>query len=243
MNGFLIVLALAALPALGNLAGGLLAEVVEVSPRTLSLALHAAAGIVLAVVGVELLPEALTAERPWIVILAFVAGGGFFLLLDSALDLITARLGGEESASSWAIFSGVAIDLFTDGLMIGAGSAIDFRLALLVALGQVSADVPEGFATIANFKIRGVPRGRRMLLSLLFALPVLLGAMLGYLVLREQPDIWKQAILAFTAAILATLVVEEIMPEAHRGEEARLAALVFVGGFALFTLLSVYLGS
>jgi ZIP family zinc transporter len=56
VDGLLIVLALAALPALGNLAGGLLAEVVEVSPRTLSLALHAAPGIALAVVGVKLLP-------------------------------------------------------------------------------------------------------------------------------------------------------------------------------------------
>lgn len=36
----LLVLALAALPALGNLAGGLLAEVVPLSERGLSLALH-----------------------------------------------------------------------------------------------------------------------------------------------------------------------------------------------------------
>ncbi len=35
-----LVLALAALPALGNFAGGARAELVEVSPRTLSLAVH-----------------------------------------------------------------------------------------------------------------------------------------------------------------------------------------------------------
>jgi zinc transporter, ZIP family len=86
-----------------------------------------------------------------------------------------------------------------------------------------------------------VPRRQRVLLSVFFAVPVLLGATIGYAVLRGQPDIWKQAVLAFTAAVLSTLVVEEIMPEAHRGEEARLAALVFVGAFALFTVLSVYL--
>lgn len=53
MYDFIIVLAIAAMPALGNFAGGLLAEAVPVSRNTLSLALHAAAGIVLAVVGVE----------------------------------------------------------------------------------------------------------------------------------------------------------------------------------------------
>jgi hypothetical protein len=37
-----------------------------------------------------------------------------------------------------------------------------------------------------------------------------------------------------------TVVVEEIVPEVHHGNEARLAAFVLVGGFALFTLLSIY---
>ncbi len=41
--------------------------------------LHLAAGIVLAVVGLELMPEALTATPPWVPILAFVAGGAFFI--------------------------------------------------------------------------------------------------------------------------------------------------------------------
>ncbi len=61
LEGYLAVLAFAALPALGNFAGGLLAEVLRPSRRLLSLALHAAAGIVLSVVAVELMPQALQA--------------------------------------------------------------------------------------------------------------------------------------------------------------------------------------
>ena len=45
MNEYLTVLALTALPAAANFAGGLLAEVVPQSDRVLRLALHAAAGI------------------------------------------------------------------------------------------------------------------------------------------------------------------------------------------------------
>jgi zinc transporter, ZIP family len=62
LDGFLGVLVLTALPALGNISGGVLAEIVQVSERSLSLALHVAAGIVLAVVGIELMPEALTVD-------------------------------------------------------------------------------------------------------------------------------------------------------------------------------------
>ena len=50
MSDFLVVLALAMLPAVANFAGGALAEAFRVSARGLSLALHLAAGIVLAVV-------------------------------------------------------------------------------------------------------------------------------------------------------------------------------------------------
>lgn len=80
MDGYALVLALAALPAAGNFAGGLLAEAFDVSQRALSLALHLAAGIVLGVVGLELLPRALDASQPWVPLLAFVAGGALFLV-------------------------------------------------------------------------------------------------------------------------------------------------------------------
>ncbi len=43
-----------------------IAEVFRVSGRALSLSLHLAAGIVLAVVGLELMPEALKASPPWV---------------------------------------------------------------------------------------------------------------------------------------------------------------------------------
>lgn len=53
-----MVLSFAALQFLSNFAGGLLAELFDVSGRVLNLTLHAAAGIVIAVVAVEIMPRA-----------------------------------------------------------------------------------------------------------------------------------------------------------------------------------------
>jgi zinc transporter, ZIP family len=243
MNDYSAALLLAMLPATGNVAGGMLAELVAVSQRTLSLALHAAAGIVLAVVAVELMPEAMQATSPWIVVLAFVAGGAVFVAADHGLAMVRARSGGSgQERGPWLIFVGVAIDLFSDGVMIGTAANLSPGLALLLALGQVPADIPEGFATVAGFKARGIPRRARLALSGSFAIPILLGTMVGYFAVRDQPEVLKLALLAFTAGVLTTVVVEEIVPEAHEDGEARFAALVFVGGFALFALLSAYLG-
>lgn len=77
-------------------------------------------------------------------------------------------------------------------------------------------------------------------MSLSGAVP--LGASIGYWLVRGQPDIVKLLLLGFTSGILITVVVEEMIPAAHEGGDAQSATAVFIGGFALFTLLSVYLG-
>lgn len=242
MNEFLSVLLLAALPALGNFAGGLLAEFVPVSGRSLSLALHGAAGIVLAVVGVELMEQVLQTQPAWIPLLAFVAGGGAAVGLDVLVDLVRGRFGGGDGGSgAWLIYMGVAVDLFSDGLLIGTGSTINLGLGLLLALGQVPADVPEGFATIATFRKQGVPRRRRLLLSASFAVPILGAATLGYWAVRGAPEIYKLSLLALTAGILLTVAVEEMVTQAHETiEDSRWDSLALVAGFALFALIAVY---
>lgn len=255
MSAYGTVLLLALLPAAGNFLGGVLAEMINVSRRTLSLALHVAAGVVLAVVGIELVPEALAIDRPWIPLLTFVLGGAGFIVLEHLIGWVRGRFAGVEAGASgavaqdaepetgvgpWAIYAGVAIDLFSDGVMIGTGSNIALALGVLLALGQVPADVPEGFATIATFKNKGLPRARRMMLMASFSIPILLGATLGFFAVRGAPGIVKVSLLTFTAGILASVAVEEMIPEAHEEGEPKLGPLALVSGFALFALMSVY---
>lgn len=246
MSGYVAVLALTLMPALGNFVGGVLADRVTVSSRVLSFALHAAAGIVFAVVGVELMPQALAAEPAWLIVLLFVAGGGFAVLIDWVMGAVRlrSRTGSAEAgaeAGPWSIYFGVAVDLFSDGVMIGAGSTISPALGLLLSLGQVPADIPEGFATIATFKAQGMPRRRRLLLAASFTIPIVLGATISYFALRGRPDIYKLGLLAFTAGILLIVAVEEMVVEAHGEDDSRLASLFLVGGFALFVALGEFL--
>ena len=242
MPELLVVLALAALPALANLTGGLLAEVVRVSGRALSLALHLAAGIVLAVVGLELMPEALRAEPVWVPLAAFVAGGVVFVALDRVVGVVQARFGAEQDRSSAiGVFGGVSIDLFSDGVMIGTGAVVSPALGLLLALGQVPADLPEGFAAVGSLRRAGFARRTRLLMAAGFALPILLGAVLGYVVLRSAPDLVTLSVLALTGGALVAVVVEEMVSEAHEGETSQLGPVFLTAGFALFAAITVWL--
>ncbi|NHF63260.1 ZIP family metal transporter [Microcella pacifica] len=243
MNDFLLVLGLAALPAVGTMLGGLAAEVVGVSGRRLSLALHFATGIVLAVVGLELMREALRASAPWITIAAFALGGLGFLGIERSLAYVKRRFGsGEVDTGPSAIFAGVSIDLFSDGVMIGTGTVINPGLGLILALGQVPADIPEGFAAIATLRRSGVGRRTRLILSFSFAIPVLVGATIGYLALRSAPEIITLSVLAFTGGLLTSMAVEEMTTQAHQERSSRLEPFFLTAGFALFALISAYVG-
>lgn len=86
MSDLWIVLALALLPPAGNFAGGVVAEVVPVSEAWLNRALHGAAGVVIAVVAVEIMPEALDAVAAWIIAAAFFAGGLVYVAIDRFVE-------------------------------------------------------------------------------------------------------------------------------------------------------------
>ncbi len=109
MDGYLIALGFALLPAVSNFGGGLLAELVPVREDMLSYALHGATGVVLAVVGLELMPEALSVSSPWVPIVAFILGSGFFLLADKGRIQVvaaTSSLNRSAGVSQFSVFRG-----------------------------------------------------------------------------------------------------------------------------------------
>ncbi|MTE22112.1 hypothetical protein F0L17_24025 [Streptomyces sp. TRM43335] len=151
MSELATVLLPALVPAAANLTGGALPEVLLFSGRSLSVALHLATGIVIAVVGLELTPRALEADPVRVPMPALIAGAGLFLAVDRFAGYLQACGTAGGSAAPYAVYGGTALDLFGDGVLIGTGTVIS------PALGQASADPPEGFATTAALRAPGLP--------------------------------------------------------------------------------------
>jgi ZIP family zinc transporter len=232
------VLLLSLLPGAGNFAGGMLAEFGKTSDRLLNWALHAASGIVIAIVAVELLPEALKSLAGWWIAAAFAAGGVAYIRLEAGVERLQSSGEGRRTRM-WMIYVAVAVDLTSDGLMLGSGAAVSSSMAIVLAAGQVLADVPEGYASIANFRDKGVSRGRRILLSASFIVFCVGAASFAYLLLRGAGEGLKMAALTFVAGLLTVSAVEDMLEEAHDARaDTRASVLAFVGGFVLFTLVS-----
>lgn len=239
------VLLLATLPAFGTIIGALLAEWKQPPDWLTGAALHSAAGIAAAVVAVELMPRAMAGGERWMLAAAFMAGAIFSILLMRATAALNAKFGNDEKrAGLWTVYAAIAADLLIDGLTTGAGAAVSGGLALLLALSQVFANIPGGFAVTANFRSAQVPRSMRLRAALGYPLAPAFGAAAGFLLLRGASDRAISFALAFFAGLLLLATIEQIVPEADKpGAPLKISSPAFAGGFIMLMLLSGYLGA
>lgn len=234
----LIVALMALLPAAGTLLGILLAEWLPPSRRLRGAMLHAAAGFAMALVAIDLIPQAQARTADLMIALAVVIGTGLSLLLTRATRRLEAWMDARTGAGgSWGAYSVVLIDLATDGLFTGSGSSISAGLGLLLALSQLLANMPGGYAVASALSAGGLSgRPRRIALVVLPLAPPLT-AILGYLLLRDAPDAATGFIVALLAGLLLVATIEELVPEADRAEAPRrLSSPAFAGGFVLLFL-------
>lgn len=233
------VLLFALLPVLGNFIGAISIEFHVASSRMVSHALHAAVGLVLAIVTIELLPRGLAAMENWQVGLAFGLGGFGYIMLMKAVTFVQSGTRSDAGSSTWMVYIAVGVDLLADGLIIGAGSAVSPGLGLLLALGQLLADFPEGYAAFANLQARKVSRKTRFALSAALVLPATIAALVSFLLLRDMAEWVQTSALVAVAGLLTIAAIEDMMGEAHESAEDRTGSiLAFIGGFVLFSLVT-----
>lgn len=243
MSELLTVALLALLPPAGTVAGALIAEWVPVTDRWLSRGLHLAAGVVVAVVAIEIFPDALDAAPGWVLALAAFAGGLLYLLAQRAISRWAEARDGDDSGTGgsqmWMIYLATITDLSADGLLVGAGTSISAGLGVALALGQVLADGPEGFATIFTLRANDVPRSRRLkVIASFFAWP-LVAAMAAFLLLRGASEAVQYTALVVAAGLFLVAGIEDMIKEAHETDDDSAATtLAFIGGFALFGVVS-----
>ncbi len=241
MSEFLTVLAFALLPAAGNLAGSLLAESMRTPKWLIGASLHAAAGVAIALVSIDLMPRILDVTPMWLIVVAFLVGAFLSVVLYRGSGWARRRVGA-GSRGAWMVYFAVSADLLGDGLMTGAGSAVGAELGLLLAGSQAVANIPGGFAATANFRDDGVSCWRRMAMSASLVAPTLVAAGLGYGLMRGESLLIQGAALAFIVGVLLLATVEDVLPQGDEPQPPRwISTLAFSAGFAGLALLSSYL--
>ena len=223
-------LLLMAVPAVVALAGGVLAAVWRPSRSARSLVQHFAAGVVLSALAVELLPEIEREHAPGMVLVGAFAAGALFMF---GLKLVTDRMGhGAAGGLAVGLVLATFVDVAMDGFIIGAGFAAGGETGPVLAIGLSVELLFLGLALTSE-----APGGWRIVaLSGALGLTVGGAAVVGKLALAGASHAVIGGALAFSAAALLYLVTEELLMEAHDGEqkESPLTTLVLFAGFLAF---------
>lgn len=220
------------IPAIVASLGGILAVYWNPSHQARSLIQHFAAGVVLAALAVEVLPEIGREHAPaWVLIMSFTIGGIMMYIMklwSMRLEEKTEHLG--DNAFNYGLIAATFIDVAVDGFIIGAGFAAGGNTGVILALGLSVELLFLGLSLVSN-TIKG---WRVVFMSVALAGVVLGGSVLGnYLLSGASPSLIS-AILAFGVAALLYLVTDELLVEAHAIEEKPSSTLWLFAGFLVF---------
>ncbi|MFI9391352.1 ZIP family metal transporter [Streptomyces bauhiniae] len=236
---------MAVLVALGaflmTLAGGWTAQ--RVTDRR-HLVLGLAGGLMLGVVGLDLLPEALEAAGHKVfgvpaALVLFVAG---FLLAHLVERLLAGRQAahgaGEHTHRAPEVGLTAAAAMvghsFMDGVAIGAAFQIGGGMGLSVALAVIAHDFADGFNTFTITSLYGNARHRAVAMLVADACAPMLGALSTVFVHIPEPLLGGY--LGLFGGALLYLAAAEILPEAHHEHPARSTVLCTVAGAAFIWL-------
>lgn len=238
MEQFLTVLAIAAIPAIANPLGGLASEVVRVRPRVIKLLLHVAAGIVFAMLSVEIVPRVMKGDPPWVPLLAFLVGGFAYVALERGIRTVV----GSRAGAVWGLWLVVALDSVVDGLLMASGSSVSLSLAILIAIAMAPVDWLEAFPTMAKFREAGVTTTTRVVAALGLGAATLVAVTIGYWVLRGAADAVQLTAVAFAGGMLFVGVSEDLLPEGHTENESYLGGVLLAVGFVGYAMLTLVVG-
>ncbi|MGB5108519.1 MAG: zinc permease [Formosimonas sp.] len=229
MNPFVAML----IPALVAVAGGVLAMLWHPSHNARSLIQHFAAGVVLAALAVEVLPELGREHAPgWLLIGSFATGGVLMYLMKLWSIRLEAAAEHAPKNAQWnyGLLMATFIDIAVDGFIIGAGFAANNETGLILALG-LSVELLFLGLSLVSETIKG---WRVFFMTVLLGTVVLISTVGGNYLLTGASNLTISAILAFGVAALLYLVTDELLVEAHTVEEKPVSTLWLFAGFMVF---------
>lgn len=222
-------------PVAAAAAGSILAARRRPSAATTSILQHLAAGIVIAAVAGEVLPDLRDRHSLVATLSGFVIGVAALLVL-SQIEAKSDRHRATTGLPT-AMLLALCIDLFIDGVLVGTGAALGEGQGRTLTIALTFEVLFLALSLAGELTERGLPPRRAAAIPIAASLTTVVGALAGAALLSDATSAIQAVVLAFGSAALLYLVTEELLVEAHDTPDGPLhTAMFFVGFIALFTL-------
>ncbi len=196
---------------------------------------HFAAGLVIAAVAEELVPE-MTSGHGVAMVIGFVTGVGLMLGIKKFTESSESKAANSSSAGTMLLLA-VGIDLSVDGTLLGlaVGQGLLKSIGLIVALTLEIGFLVLSTSTTLQSKGYSTKKSFFSTIGVSLLFPVF--AFCSYYFLQGLSGASLVGAISFAVAALLYLVFEELLVEAHEKEDAAwITALFFLGFLVIFII-------
>jgi len=197
-----------------------------------------AAGVMLAISFLELIPESIHLSSVPLCVLGLVCGALTMFGLDRVIPHIHPRLCVQEQGcnlerTSVYLILGIFMHNFPEGMAIAVGAVTDVKVSLIIALAIAIHGIPEGICTSAPYFLTSGARMKSFLVSSSTALPILAGYVTARYLFTAISENVIGVIVGATAGLMIYITADEIIPNSCAGSDHKtifslLAGIVFV---------------
>ncbi len=226
------------LAVVAALVGGVIAVYRPPGPQMESNIQHFAAGVVIAAVAAELLPD-IHDRAPQVVVLGFAIGVVTMLGIHRLSRAIEQRDLGGPFAGAAGLLITVAIDMVIDGVLIGVTFLDNPDAGVIIALALTIEVLFLGVAGVVALP-QNLGMARKLAVPAAFGLLLATGVTVGVLALGGVTGAPIAIILAFGSAALLYLVTEELLVKAGKVPETPVSTTLFFVGFLSIFLLDMF---
>ena len=255
MTGILGLLAVGAIAALANWAGGLLVAssgVYRPGAKLLKYLVALGAGFMLAAIFIEILPETFAlwsdgsgSKAEGIVGATTLLLAGYLLIQFFEHTVAPHFHFGPEThpehlikpSAAYAAIGGLTIHTFFDGVSIASAFLVNFRVGFLVFIAIMLHKLPEGF-TVASIMLASGRSSKKAAAAALAIGGATFAGVVGVALMSERFQGAVAYALPFSAGVTLYVAASDLIPEVNRSEEKNpIVSIAVFAGVALFYLL------
>jgi zinc transporter, ZIP family len=208
---------MALIAALGPIVGSLIGVLRKPTDRFMYNLLSFAAGVMLSISFLQLIPESIKLSSELACLIGLVAGSLAMYAVDRLLPHVHPGLCAPENSSDLQrtatfLLVGISLHNIPEGMAIGIASTLESRFSLTISIAIALQKIPEGICTSAPYFHTTGRRWRAFLISSLTTVPVLIG-FFAMRALSQRLGPWLIGlIMAGTSGLMIYISADELIP-------------------------------
>lgn len=218
----------------GTTLGGIIGVTLKKnSNKFLSFILQFAAGLMMAIICFDLIPEALELSSISSSMLGIIFGVILMIICDNVVkSKHTTRSNNSLLDTGIIVGIGLALHNLPEGLAIGSGFGASIKLGYSLAIAILLHDIPEGISMSVPMKNGGMSKLKALTYTMLSGVTTGIGAFFGALVGQISTGMISMC-LAIAAGAMLYIVSGELIPESNSLYKGKIGFIGNIIGFVL----------